>query len=80
MKCKKIKYYKDGEPIYVPKKAYDTLDEAIVAAKHMNARRETIHKLTSYKCDECFKYHIGKSKYILKDKDREKYRKELRYD
>ena len=44
----------------VPKVKYETLEQAIVAAKEINARARTGSlKMVSYKCNQCFKYHIG---------------------
>jgi len=32
--------------------------------------------MIAYKCDECFKYHIGKGRKLLTDKERKKYKNE----
>lgn len=78
MKCSTIERYDSvGNPIYKEKKRFSTLDEAIEAAKKMNARGSRIHKIVAYRCDYCGKYHTGKNKHLLKKKDIEKYRKEL---
>lgn len=71
MKCKTFdRYDKDLNPIYRNKVTYDTQDEAIEVAKHMNSRDHAIHKVVPYYCDECHKYHLGKNGKILKEKDK----------
>lgn len=73
-----FKTYKSGVGFTeIEKWSYNTLDDAIHAAKMSNSKESTIHKYVAYKCDICCKYHIGKSKRELKDKDRLKYQKEL---
>ena len=67
----------DGRKHYRPKKPYNTLEDAIKQAKKMNAEDRTIHKLVSYKCNYCQKYHIGRSKKLVTDKERLKYQKEI---
>lgn len=57
------------------KKTFASLDEAIERARVMNCEEKQIHKLVAYKCPECHKYHIGRSKSVLTDKDKEHYRK-----
>lgn len=52
-----------------PKRKYDTLDEAIEACKKLNSNEKRIHKLVSYKCSICFKYHIGSNGKLLKHKE-----------
>jgi len=63
----------DGTKHYKSKKAYNTLDEAIKAAKRMNSQEKNITKVVSYKCKKCFKYHIGRNGKKLSDKEKEKY-------
>lgn len=48
-----------------PKVKFDTLDEAIETCKKLNKDYKRIHKLVSYKCSKCFKYHIGSNGKIL---------------
>jgi hypothetical protein len=50
---------------FIEKKKYDTLEEAIEAAKVINKHPQQIHKVVSYKCKLCCRYHIGKNKTIL---------------
>lgn len=67
----------DGTKTYKKKKAYDTLDEAILEAKKRNASDKQIQKLEAYKCTYCYKYHIGRNGKIITEKEKIKYRKEL---
>ena len=55
-----------------PKKAFKTHDAAIKACKELNIRPHNIHKLVSYKCNVCFKYHIGRNGKELTEKYRNK--------
>ena len=55
-----------------PKKAFDNLDDAIKACKTINIRPHNIHKLVSYKCKICCKYHIGRNGKELTEKYRNK--------
>ncbi len=61
MKC----HRKYGDKL-VEKEQFSTLDEAIEVAKKINKRPQQIHKTVAYKCNVCFKYHIGKNKTLLK--------------
>lgn len=75
MKCKFIETYSVGGTVLLkPKRKFETLDQAIEQAKHINSFDTTIHKYVAYKCNECHKYHIGKSQHLLKEKDRIKYK------
>ena len=67
----------DGRKHYRPKKPYNTLEEAITQAKKMNAEEKTIHKVVAYKCKYCNKYHNGRSKKELTEKERLKYQNEI---
>lgn len=61
--CTKLLYKNpDGTEVREPKVAFDTLDQAIVAAKSLNARGNAQHKAVAYKCSSCFKYHVGRNK------------------
>lgn len=78
MKCDKIKRYDaDGNPVYKAKFAYDTLDDAILAAELLNVSKTPIRKLVAYKCNHCFKYHIGRGKKELTEKQRVKFKKQI---
>ena len=50
-------YNENGEKQYKPKKSYATQEEAIVMARRMNLKPQTIHKYSVYKCQICGKWH-----------------------
>ena len=52
----------------VPKKQYNTQDEAIDDAKIINKKPHQIHKVVPYRCSICHKYHLGKNKTLIKRK------------
>lgn len=58
---------------------FDTLDDAISHAKYVNSKEHIIHKVVVYKCTICFKYHVGRNGNILKDKERNKFKKAIGY-
>ena len=71
-------YNENGEKQYKSKKCYATQEEAIVMARKMNLKPQTIHKYSIYKCQVCGKWHIGKNKNrILTEEDREKIKKQI---
>jgi hypothetical protein len=75
--CKTLERYEpDGTPIFKFKKKFDTLDEAIVECKKLNAMPHRINKVVSYKCSVCYKYHIGRNGKEIKDKLKAKLQKE----
>lgn len=77
MECNTIERYdENGNPVYKLKKKFDTLDQAIAHAKIVNSNDYVIHKVVAYKCRVCMKYHVGRNGSILKDKQRDKYKKE----
>lgn len=49
-----------------PKVQFETMDLAIAEAKKLNLQPKRIHKLVSYKCSICCKYHIGSNGKELK--------------
>ena len=49
-----------------PKMKYETHELAVEAAKKSNSQLKRIHKLVTYKCSKCFKYHIGSNGKLLK--------------
>ena len=51
------------------KTAYDTDKEAITAARKMNLKGKQIHKAVAYKCKVCGKWHIGRNKTLLTEKE-----------
>ena len=76
MQCKTIERYDENlNTIFKDKKKFDTLDEAISAAKKVNSKDNIIHKVVGYKCNVCFKYHIGRNGSELKEKERIKFKK-----
>jgi hypothetical protein len=61
--CTKLLYKQpDGTEVRIPKHQFDTLDKAIEAAKNLNSRNNRTHKAVAYKCNSCFKYHVGSNK------------------
>jgi predicted CXXCH cytochrome family protein len=72
--CKKFSHYdKDGNPVYVEKRSYDTDKEAIEIARQMNTNEIQIHKAIAYKCLKCHKWHVGRTSKILTEKDKKRY-------
>lgn len=55
------RYEENGTPVYKAKKKFNTLEEAIAECKKENAKQDRIHKVVSYKCNVCHKYHIGRN-------------------
>lgn len=73
MDCKTFSHINDdGTKTHKYKHKFNTLDDAIVECKKLNARPNQITKLVSYKCRECCKYHIGRNGKPVTDKYREK--------
>ncbi len=73
--CLKFGYLdNEGNPVYIPKKAYDTDKEAIEVARMMNCKHKQIHKAVAYKCPKCGKWHVGRNTSILTDKDKKHYK------
>ena len=66
--CQKLMYIDpvSNQPVKQDKKKYDTLDDAIEAAKDINKKGQNIYKAVAYKCSVCFKYHVGRNKTLLK--------------
>lgn len=80
MECETIERYDEKlNPIFKPKLKFDTLDDAISHAKYVNSKEYIIHKVVAYKCTICFKYHVGRNGNILKDKERNKFKKAIGY-
>lgn len=79
MECETSERYDENlNPIMKPKLKFDTLDEAIRYAKYVNAKDHIIHKVVSYKCSKCFKYHIGRNGKEVSEKERAKYKKHIK--
>lgn len=66
--CQRVIYIdpETKERIKKDKKKFGSLEDAIIEAKRINALKINIHKVVAYKCNFCFKYHIGKNKTLLK--------------
>jgi len=76
MTCNTISHIDaDGTKHYKPKKAFNTLDQAITEAKRLNARDKQITKLVGYKCTYCCKYHVGRNGKELSEKEKSKFKK-----
>ena len=45
----------------IPKKTFNSFEDAMRLAKIINKKPKTIRKLVAYKCSCCLKFHIGKS-------------------
>jgi len=78
MDCQTIESYdEENNPVYRPKKTFDTLDIAIINAKKVNCRDNVTHKVVGYKCRICKKYHLGRNGSRVTDKERKKWKIEL---
>jgi len=67
--CETLLYIeKDGTRVTKPKRKFETLEDAIKECKRINAKPQTIHKVVSYKCKTCHKYHIGRNGKEVKKK------------
>lgn len=58
-----------GKRIMKDKKTFTTFEDAVEAARRLNAKPTQIHQLVAYKCDTCWKFHIGRSGRKLKGKE-----------
>jgi hypothetical protein len=70
--CDYVMFRSGDGMVRKPKRKFKTSDDAIRAAKSMNAKESTIHKFVAYKCSKCGWYHIGHTSKRLTDKDRDK--------
>lgn len=52
-----------------PKKSFDTEEDALFAARNMNASGKMIHKMVCYKCVVCGKWHVGRTWKEITEKD-----------
>lgn len=66
--CQRIITDRDGGQTKQDKHKYDTLDEAIEAAKEINLSGRNIRKAVAYKCKTCFKYHVGRNNTLITPK------------
>jgi hypothetical protein len=62
----------------IPKKSYNTEQEAVTLTRFLNSKENVIHKMVAYKCSKCGKWHIGNNGNLLTDDDREYYGEKLR--
>ena len=63
MKCERFdRFDPQMKPIMKSKIKFDTLDQAISHAKKVNSKDYIINKVVAYKCNVCFKYHVGRNK------------------
>jgi len=65
-----------GRPVYKNKVKYSTHDKAVEACKRFNLREHQIKKLVTYKCRVCHKYHIGRNGKDIKNKYKNKIKRE----
>jgi len=80
MECQTLmKYDDDHNPIYKPKKAFNTQDDAIEFAKFVNSQDHVIHKVVPYKCNICKKWHLGRNGKELKENERQKHKLQIKY-
>lgn len=78
MECQTVERYDEQHnPVYRPKKSWDTQDEAIKVAKFINSRDHVIHKVVPYRCKVCKKYHLGRNGKELKEKERQKHKNQI---
>ncbi len=78
MQCRTFSHINEkGGKTYKDKKSFETLKEAILECKVLNAKPKQITKLVSYKCRTCCKYHIGRNGKTLTEKYKEKLNAEL---
>ena len=62
MNCKTFSHLSlGGIKRFKDKVKFDTLDDAIEKCKVLNGKPNRTHKLVSYKCYHCHKYHIGRN-------------------
>ena len=62
----------DGSKSYKSKRTYDTELKAHKACFELNLKPEMIHKMVSYKCPICQKWHIGHHNTILSEGEKTK--------
>lgn len=78
MECMTLERYDEqGNPVYKPKRVFDTQDDAIEVAKFVNSRDHVIHKVVPYRCKVCKKWHLGRNGKELKEKERQKHKNQI---
>lgn len=76
-RCQTISYYDElGRPVLKNKFKYLTHDKAVQACKTLNLKEGQVRKLITYKCNICFKYHIGRNSTVIDNKYINKIKKE----
>jgi hypothetical protein len=65
-----------GRPVYKNKVQFPTHDLAVIACKRYNLGEHQIHKLVTYKCSVCHKYHIGRNGKEINSKYKRKIQRE----
>jgi len=67
--CQALNYYDElGRPVYKNKHQFASHELAVKACKIYNLKEQQIKKLVTYKCNICFKYHIGRNGNDIKPK------------
>lgn len=75
--CKTITgYTEDGEAILKDKHKYDTHEKAVIACKTLNLQNDHVKKLVTYKCNVCYKFHIGRNGSSIDEKYKKRVRKQ----
>ena len=77
MKCKTLDSVNPdtGEKTYKYKKSYNNQKEAQYLCKKVNSDPKSVFKMVEYKCKVCNNFHIGRSKQLITNKERNKYGK-----
>ena len=70
-------HYKIIGETMVPKKTYETEQEALMVARFVNTLPKTIHKKVVYKCIKCGKWHIGTNHTLLTEEDKQEIARKL---
>ena len=61
-----------------PKIKFNSEYDAVIRCYEMNIRDGQVHKMVTYKCPVCQKWHIGNSHKILTDEERDKIREKYK--
>ena len=61
-----------------PKIKFNTECDAVLRCYEMNIRNGQVHKMVTYKCPVCQKWHIGNSHKILTEEERDKIREKYK--
>lgn len=64
--CKTFSHIdENGNKVFKNKKAFDTQDDAIKEQIRINNKPNQIHKVVTYNCKTCGKYHIGRTSKVI---------------